>query len=649
MWLGVDYYPEQWDASLLEQDLDTIVELGCNVIRIAEFSWHLMEKQEGQYDFSFFDRVIEKAKERNLKVIMGTPTATIPAWLAKKHPDILSEFEGGKKRAFGGRHVYCFNSPHMYAYSEKIIRELVEHYKDEESIVAWQIDNEIGHEGSDVCYCENCQKAFQTYLSKKFAGDMDALNETYGTTFWSQEYNTFDEIPTPSETITTHNPALRQDWERFRSQSIVDFMAFQAKLIKEISPEAVVMHDFPGGGLGKHVDYSKVAKTLDQAAYNNYPVWGGQKEPIAPHEIAFALDYIRGLKGENFWITEAIMGAQGHDVTGFLPRPNQAKMWSYQSMAHGADSLMYFRYRGATKGAEQFCYGIIDADNVKRRKFYEVQSFFHDIIKYREAMEAPVKNEAAIVYDYDSLASFRIQRQSILLDPAAEMQKFYKAFYDQNVGVDVIPEDREFSSYKVVILPQMIITKPEMEEKVEAFVKNGGTVIVTYRHAVKDADNNVPFGETLPVHYNALAGLTVEETESLQDYDAFPVVGSGVFEGVEGTGGIFRDMIQVQDAEVLFRYADAFYLEFAAVTRKQTGKGTLYYVGCGLEEKITKLLMEQVMRDCHFQMVPSEEGLEIVTRGNEKQKVTMYINHNAKEVTYGDMTLAPFACKILEA
>ena len=649
MWLGVDYYPEQWDASLLEQDLDTIVELGCNVIRIAEFSWHLMEKQEGQYDFSFFDRVIEKAKERNLKVIMGTPTATIPAWLAKKHPDILSEFESGKKRAFGGRHVYCFNSPHMYAYSEKIIRELVEHYKDEESIVAWQIDNEIGHEGSDVCYCENCQKAFQTYLSKKFAGDMDALNETYGTTFWSQEYNTFDEIPTPSETITTHNPALRQDWERFRSQSIVDFMAFQAKLIKEIAPEAVVMHDFPGGGLGKHVDYSKVAKTLDQAAYNNYPVWGGQKEPIAPHEIAFALDYIRGLKGENFWITEAIMGAQGHDVTGFLPRPNQAKMWSYQSMAHGADSLMYFRYRGATKGAEQFCYGIIDADNVKRRKFYEVQSFFHDIIKYREAMEAPVKNEAAIVYDYDSLASFRIQRQSILLDPAAEMQKFYKAFYDQNVGVDVIPEDRDFSSYKVVILPQMIITKPEMEEKVEAFVKSGGTVIVTYRHAVKDADNNVPFGETLPVHYNALAGLTVEETESLQDYDAFPVVGSGVFEGVEGTGGIFRDMIKVQDAEVLFRYADAFYQEFAAVTRKQTGKGTLYYVGCGLEEKITKLLMEQVMRDCHFQMVPSEEGLEIVTRGNEKQKVTMYINHNAKEVTYGDMTLAPFACKILEA
>lgn len=648
MWLGVDYYPEQWDETLLEQDLDTIVELSCNVIRIAEFSWHLMEKREGDYDFSFFDRVIEKAKQRNLKIIMGTPTATIPAWLAKKHPDILSEFESGRKRVFGGRHVYCFNSEHMYEYSEKIIRKLVSHYKDEKSIVAWQLDNEIGHEGSDVCYCENCRRRFQEFLAEKFEGNIDRLNEVYGTTFWSQEYNSFDEIPTPMETITTHNPALRQDWERFRSKSIVDFMEFQAKLVKELAPSAVIMHDFPGGGLSKHVDYSGVARCLDRVAYNNYPVWGGQKEPIKPHEIAFALDYIRGLKGENFWITEAIMGAQGHDVTGFLPRPNQAKLWSYQSMAHGADSLLYFRYRGATKGAEQFCYGVLDADNVKRRKFYEVQSFFREISRYEKAMHAPVKNQVAIVYDYDSLASFRIQRQSILLDPAAEMQKFYKAFFDWNVGVDVIPKERDFSSYRILILPQLIMTEPDLERRVHEYVRRGGTVVFTYRHAVKDSDNNIPFGETLPVHYCDLTGLCVEETESLQEYSAFPVLGAGEFSGVSGRGGIFRDMIRVRDAEVLFTYGDQFYREFAAVTKKKTGSGTAYYIGCGLEESITKLLMERMMRQCGISMLPSAEGVEIVNRGNETQRVTMYMNHNSHEVTQGEVTLAPFECKMIE-
>lgn len=645
MWLGVDYYPEQWHQELIDQDLDTIVELGCNVIRIAEFSWHLMEKKEGEYDFSFFDQVIEKAKKRHLKVIMGTPTATIPAWLAKKHPDLISEFEDGQKRSFGGRHVYCFNSSHLYEYAGKIIRKLAEHYKDEESIVAWQIDNEIGHEGSDVCYCENCQRKFQEYLAAKFDGDIDRLNETYGTTFWSQEYNDFSEIPTPMATITTHNPALRLDWERFRSQSIINFMDFQSRLLKEIIPGVVVMHDFPGGGLAKHVDYSKVAKVIDQVAYNNYPVWGGQKEPIKPHEIGFGLDYIRGLKGENFWITEAIMGAQGHDVTGFLPRPNQAKMWSYQSMAHGADSLMYFRYRGATKGAEQFCYGVIDADNVKRRKFYESQSFFKDIVHYQKALSASITNQVAIVYDYDSLASFRIQRQSILLDPSREMQKFYKAFYDQNVGVDVIPEDRDFSSYKVVILPQMIITKPDMEERIQSFVENGGTVVLTYRHAVKDADNNIPFGETLPVHYTKLTGLTVEETESLQEYKAFPLIGQGIYDGVSATGGIFRDMIQVQDAEVLFTYGDQFYKDFAAITRKQTGKGMTYYIGCGLDEMMTARLMEQIMTETDITMHPSADGVEIVVRGQD-EKIMMMINHNAYEVQYKDVTLAPFEVKI---
>ena len=648
MLLGVDYYPEQWDPSLMDSDMDTMLEMGCNVIRIAEFSWHLMEKTEGQYDFSFFDNVIAKAKEKGLKVILGTPTATIPAWLAHKHPDILSEFEGGKKRAFGGRHVYCFNSPAMYAYSEKIIRAMAEHYRDETQVAAWQIDNELGHEGSDVCYCPQCRKAFQNYLEEKFEGSIDRLNDTYGTTFWSQEYNSFEEIPLPTETITTHNPALRMDWERFRSKSIVDFINFQARILREVIPHALVMHDFPGGGLDKHVDYSETARNLDLAAYNNYPVWGGQKEPIAPHEIAFGLDYIRGLKQQNFWITEAIMGAQGHDVTGFLPRPNQAKMWSYQGMAHGCESMMYFRYRGATKGAEQFCYGILDADNIKGRKFREVQSFFADIRNYEKAMESPIRSEVAIVYDYDSLASFRIQRQSILLDCQGEMKKLYKAFFDANVPVDVIPSSADISKYKVVLLPQMIIARPEFQNRVKDFVNAGGTLVLTYRNAVKDVDNNLPFGESVPVGYRELAGVTVAETESLQEVLAFPLIGQGAFEGESGQGGIFRDMLEVTDAQVLYHYGDAFYTRYAAVTRKQHNKGMVYYLGCALDEAVTAKIMGTILADSHIDVIPSDSGVEVAVRGGAQQRVRMFINHNAFEASAGDITLEPFGCRIEE-
>ncbi|MDO5520100.1 MAG: beta-galactosidase [bacterium] len=646
MYLGVDYYPEQWDIEMIESDLDTMLELGCNVIRIGEFAWHLMEKTEGAYDFSFFDHVIEKAKEKGLDVIFGTPTATMPAWLAKKYPETISEFENGQKRAFGGRHVYCFNSSIFWDYSEKIIRELVNHYKDEDAIVAWQIDNEFGHEGSDECYCKNCQDAFQTFLSKKFGGNIEQLNQTYGTAFWSQEYNEFDEIPTPMQTITTHNPSLRLDWERFRSESIVRYAKFQTDLIKEINGDAVVIHDFPGGGLTKHVDYSEIAKDLDVVAYNNYPVWGGQKEPIKPHEIAFGLDYIRGLKKQNFWITEAIMGAQGHDVTGYLPRPNQAKLWSYQGVARGCDSLMYFRYRGATKGAEQFCYGILDADNKKRRKFYEVQSFFADVKNHEDVLEAPMKSDVCIIYDYDSLASFRIQTQSILLQCEEEMKRLYKPFYDRNITVDVIPSSADFSDYKVVMIPVMIIQTKEFREKMEEYVKNGGRLVMTYRTAVKDQDNNLTLNEELPVGYTNLAGLYVCETESLQEEASLSLVGQGRYEGRQGKAGVFRDMIVATTAEILYSYGDTFYQEFAAVTKNKYYDGEVYYIGCAPEEEVVGTIIEEIIKEVSLTGIHSPDGVEVVERMNGEEKVRILMNHNESQVEFDRLILEPFQCMI---
>lgn len=643
MLLGVDYYPEQWDSALIEADMDRILELGCNVIRIGEFAWHRMEPEEGRFDFSFFDGVIAMAKEKGLQVIFGTPTATPPAWLIHKHPDILSQFPDGSSRAFGGRHVSCYSSQPYREYCARIITQLAEHYKGEKTIVAWQIDNELGHEGSDQCWCPRCRAKFQHFLNKKFKGDIHALNETYGTAFWSQEYNSFAEIPLPAPTITTHNPALRLDWERFCSWNIQDFAAFQAQLLHKIIPGAVVMHDFPGGGLGKHVDYSAVAQELDQVAYNNYPVWGGQKEPLSPSEIAFGLDYIRGLKGENFWITEAIMGAQGHDITGFLPRPNQAKLWSWQGMAHGCEGLMYFRYRGATKGAEQFCYGILDADNVPRRRFFEVQNFFREVRPYEQALSAPVHSDVAILYDFDALASFRIQQQSILLDCETEMKRLHSALFRTGQSVDIIPASRDFSHYKLVLVPNLIITDPHVAARLKAYVAGGGVAVVTYRTAVKDRDNNLVFGKTIPVDLGDLLGLYVEETESVQEYDCIPLAG----EKGSGTAGIFRDMVVPQGAQVLWRYDDPFYRSYAAITRNAYGQGAAYYLGTTPNQAILDQVLCQAMEEVGLERLDLPEGVESAVRGEGDSRVRILLNHNDVSIQALGQELAPFQVKVL--
>jgi len=278
---GVAYYPEQWDASLLEKDLDRIVVPGCDTVRIGEFCWHIMEKEEEKYDFSFFDKVIEEAKKRGLKIIFGTPTATAPAWLVKRYPEVVSKFENGQVRAYGGRHTCCYSSEIYFDRSRRIVRKLAEHYRDEKAIIAWQIDNELGHEGSDVCWCEKCVTGFRAWLKEKY-GYIAKLNEVYGTVFRSQQYNSFEEIPAPSATVTVHNPSLRLDWVRFCSDKIEKFAAMQVEVLKSVIPSAKVIHDFSGGGLQRNVDFVKIAALIDKTAYNNYPVWGGQRRPLPP-------------------------------------------------------------------------------------------------------------------------------------------------------------------------------------------------------------------------------------------------------------------------------------------------------------------------------------------------------------------------------
>ncbi|WP_432667096.1 beta-galactosidase [Wukongibacter baidiensis] len=647
MYLGVDYYPEHWDIDMMDEDIRGMKELGVNIVRIGEFAWHLMEKQEGEFDFSFFDMVIDKLKAKDIKVMFGTPTATFPAWLAKKHPSILSKDENLQTRVFGGRRQYCYNSEIYKEYSRKIVTKLVEHYKDEESIISWQIDNEFGHEGSDMCFCENCQTEFQFYISDKYK-DIDELNKIYGTIFWGQTYNSFDEIPIPLKTITTHNPALQLDWARFRSHSLNSFTKEQIELVRSLKGEhQTITTNVAGGFFGKWFDHEENVKDLDFVSYDNYPVWGGVREPLPRAEIAMNLDFIRGLQDKNFWIVEQLMGAQGHTVIGYLPRPNQAKMWSYQAFAHGCTNMLYFRWRGMTRGAEQFCFGIIDHDNRYGRKYREVQSFMKEITTHGELFESEIKSDVALLYDYDNSWSWRFQPQSTGFDFTKELMRLYTPFYNLNTHIDVVPVTRDFTKYKVLVIPVLQIIDKELAHRLENFVTNGGTIVFSFRAGIKDKNNNINFGEIIPCSIRKISGIEVSEIESLQIGQEVEIVGKEKYKGKSGLCEVWRDLITPTTAKTLYKYNDKLYNDKACITVNEYGEGRVYYIGGGVDTDIIQDIVEEVVIENKIRHIKSQDGLEVYIRDTDDEEYLVLTNHTDETKKFKDIEIEPYGSRVI--
>ena len=586
-YLGVDYYPEQWGLDLLEDDLNDICELGANLIRIGDFAWDRFEPKEGEYDFSFFDQVVDAAERQGLKVMMCVPTATMPAWLYQKYPEIMNEDERGYRQPFGARRGYCYNSDIYIKKADALAEKLAEHYKDNDTIVAWQVDNEIGHEGSDLCWCESCHRKFIAYLRKKYR-DIDDLNHRWGTSFWTHTYDDFDQIPVPRPSFTAQNPSLRLEWARFRNESAVNYIKGLADSIRKHDMRHPVTHDFEGGTINKCFSSFDIAKHLDFVSYNNYPVWGGQKAPLSDSDLSFSIDFARGFRRAKFWVTESIMGQQGHNDIGYAPKPGEAKKWALDSLDHGVESLIFFRYRGFIKGAEQFCFGILDADNEKRRKYYETKEFF------KEAKEKPVvypKSDVCIVYDYDSKSSMQIQRQSDVFSYEQECMKLYRQMFKRKMNCDIIDSSIDFSSYKVVILPYMIIMKDEFKARLKDYVSKGGRAVLTARTAWKDEDNNLVFGKRMPVDLTDLTGCLIEEHESLLEGMMSPCE----YEGKQGEGYVFEELLRLTGGKQMVSWKDNPFGDYAAAVENEYGKGKCYYLGTSFDENTLTGVFERIL------------------------------------------------------
>ena len=664
MFLGVDYYPEYWDENLIDGDLDKMIEMGIDIVRIGEFSWHLMEMTEGEYDFSYFDRILKKIKSRGLKVVFGTPTATFPAWLAKKAGDqILSVDESLQQRSYGGRRVYCFNSDVYREYCDELVSRLVSHFRTEEAIIAWQIDNEPGHENSDSCYCDHCKNEFREFLIKKYI-DINTLNDAYGTVFWGQTYNNFDEIPLPAKTITQHNPALRLDYARFRSESLRGFIAEQAQLVRRCKgSHQQLTVNLPGGFFEKWVDFEKTAVLGDFVSYDNYPVWGGLSEPLPAAEIAMGLDFIRGLSygistnlidpsgapaQGSFWVMEQLMGAQGHDIIGYRPRPNQAAMWSWQAVARGCSNMLYFSWRSMTRGTEQFCHGLMGHDNMPGTEAEEAKLFFNRKKQLIETDKfATIKAEVAVLYDYDNIWSWRIQPQSSAFDFKTEFMRMYSPFHGMNALMDVIPASRNLNGYKVVVVPVMQIISGNLAERLKNFASEGGTVLFSFRAGLRNQNNNIE-ESSLPGAVSEMCGIKVKAYEALQERQIAEIKGVGTMKGFSGSCKVWRDFIKTDTAETLYIYRDSFSREYSCVTENTFGFGKVFYIGAGVDSITMKLVAERVAGGCGIQAFKAADGIEICHRLIDGEPVLMYMNHTSETKNYKDVEIEPFGFGVLK-
>jgi beta-galactosidase len=503
-----------------------------------------------------------------------------------------------------------------------------------------------------------CHAAFQRFLHAKY-GDIGVLNEAYGTIFWGQTYNDFTEIPIPAKTITTHNPSLQLDWARFRSESVNSYSREMTEIVKSHKGDhQFVTTNVSGGFFDKWFDHEENVRPMDVVSYDNYPVWGGLPEPVAPAATAMAHDFNRCLKDQNFWIVEELMGAQGHNVIGYLPRPDQAAMWSYQAFAHGCSDMLYFCWRGMTRGAEQFCYGVVDQDNKRGRKYEEVQRVFGGIKSYGQVLQSEIQADIAVLYDYDNIWSWRFQQQSETFDFTAELLRLYAPFYRLNAHIDVIPASRDFAKYKVLLVPALQIIDKELAERLEAFAAGGGTVLFSFRAGLKDKNNNIHFGIELPGLVKDMTGVVILGTEAIPAGRSVAIVReeeSEAADAVVRAGArnrsrctVWRDLLTPVTAEALYRFDDPFFPE-AAVTRNTFGKGTVYYAGGGIAEDVLEALAEVIVKKREIWHIESEPGVEAYARTSGQARYLFVMNHTAETKSFRGEPLQPYESKIIEA
>jgi len=630
---GACYYPEHWPEERWQTDADMMRECGFTVVRLAELAWSVLEPEQGRFDFAWLDRVIAILAERGIKAIVGTPTAAPPKWLMDKHPDIYKINRLGQSLGFGTRMYCCFNNPVFPEYARSIVERMAAHYGGNPNVIGWQIDNEFGCVDTTWCYCDNCLHAFQDWLRGKYA-TLEQLNDSWGTVTFSHSYRTWEQIPLPGLSVhQLHNPGLQLDYRRFASEAVKRFMDIQVDILRSHTSEQRITTNFMG--VFPDIDAYRLSGSLDFASWDNYPNHTQERE-ISVSLPALQHDITRGLKQANFWVMEHQSGTPGADVLQRTPKPGELRRWTYQSIAHGADGIVYFRWRTALFGCEQYWHGILQHSGKRGRRFREVEQVGRELAKIGSRLiRSENRARVAIIRCFDNEWAFTIQPHSPGYSYMKHLHNYYDCFFERNIPIDIVSPDANWGRYDLVVMPNMIMTDDEFVARTEQYVLAGGQVVLDFRAGAKDRRNRMePLA--LPGKFGELLGIEIEDYGIIREDGS--EIGIAWADGKEnkllGNARVWYDVIELKGAEAVASYTSDYFAGSPAITRMSRGKGKAWYIGTEPDEGALRLLFDRIADGCGINphLNVTAEGVEVVCRTDDS--LTSYyfvINHRSEQ------------------
>lgn len=624
---GGDYNPNQWSKDIWDKDMEYFKDARINSATVNVFSWAKIQPSEEEYNFKELDDIVDMLSRENYDIVLATSTAALPAWLCKKYPEVTRTDYYGRQHKFGQRHNACPNSAIYQKYAQALAEQLAKRYHDNEHVTCWHINNEYGGE----CYCENCEKAFRVWLKKKYK-TISALNKAWNLEFWGHTVYDWDEVVAPNALADgmengkdTAFAGISVDYRRFMSDSMLENFKMERDTIRKYDKETPITTNLMGTYKG--LDYFKWAKEMDIVAWDNYPSYN------TPWSLtAMCHDLMRGLKDAPFMLMEQTPSQQNWQPYNSLKKPGQMRAQSYQTMAHGADTIQFFQLRRSVGGCEKFHGAVIShVGNENTRVFREVKQLGEELERLGTSTLGSVnETEVGIIFDWDNYWALEYTSgPNVDLMYVDQIHQYYKYFYDKNIGASMIPAGADFSKYKVIVAPVLYMVKEGMKEALEEFVKNGGVLITTYMSGIVGETDNVYLGG-YPGPLKDLAGVWVEEVDALAPEQSNKVVFG---DGTETTCKIVCDLMHLEGAECVAEYACDFYAGTPAVTRNQFGNGTVYYIGTDMREDGIAKVLELAAKTAGVKAVISDDTeLEVTCRKADNCRFYFVMNFKDKEI-----------------